>query len=701
MPSLKRQIIGPGSLCVIRVRNGACALALILAGGAAQPGLGASGPACNAPAAPKVSRPFEYGGYDCRVFDGYHRVSAYAPVRDGTKLAITVYLPNGGAGERFPTILWYLPGHRESIDPKTGKITSTYRPDQIAFYTSHGYAVAAAEMRGSGASFGAREIDRTPQIGRDGKDLVDWIAAQPWSSGSVGMVGSSYQGFSQYATAAQRPKALKAIFPEIAGFDDYTSMFHPGGVMVQALAAYASDRIATDDRNDYVPAGGATPPNNPSVPVVDEDGDGDLLDEIPLDKNGNGSFLDDGPPTYSDGKPRQDIYFKATQEHLRNNYVLPPTLAAAPYRDSKLGGTNYAYRDIDPSARPAEIAASGIAVYNRGGWYDYHARDTAYWFATLQGHTPARLMMAPTAHNGFPVDGRGGGPYFAHLGDTTTVGASMDREKLRFFDRYLKGVDNGFEREPPVMIYVMGKGWRAEATWPLKREVRTPFYLDDGGGLGRGAPKAGTDAYKVDYTADSRSGGANRWNYGITGATTELRFTESDAKRLSYTSTPLAADMEVTGHPVVHLAISSSAPEGDVFAYLEEVDEAGVARQVADGVLRANFNRLKPNDDMLAVATIKAKPALPWHGFRQADYQAAPLAGGRTVELTFDLMPTSWVFRKGRRIRVSIAGADHPSFRIHPALSANDDPATATPVTLTVHRGAGSYIDLPVIPAGR
>ena len=100
-----------------------------------------------------------------------------------------------------------MPGHRESINPRTREIRTGMDLAELDFFTSRGYVVAVAEMRGSGASFGFRVIDRGPQIGRDGRDLVDWIARQPWSSGRVGMIGASFQGFSQFATAAEQPRA--------------------------------------------------------------------------------------------------------------------------------------------------------------------------------------------------------------------------------------------------------------------------------------------------------------------------------------------------------------------------------------------------------------------------------------------------------------------------------------------------------------
>ena len=316
---------------------------------------------------------------------------------DGVQLAITVYLPTGGPDvSRFPLLLWYLPGHRESIDPATGDITPAYSAHDLDFFTSHGYALAAAEMRGSGASFGVRELDRGPQIGRDGRQLVDWIAAQPWSDGTVGMVGLSYQGFSQYATAAEQPAALKAIFPEIAGFDDYTSMFYPGGILTVALTEMAAGSIVRDDLNHYDPS--ARRPGFPSVPVVDEDGDGELADEIPIDKDGDGDFLNDGAPEYADGAAREHVYYRATRDHLRNTNLTLETLVAAPFRDSMLAGTDYDYARLDPGDKPTRIAEAGIATYHRGGWFDYHARDTVMWQATLQGHSPTRLMMAPTGH---------------------------------------------------------------------------------------------------------------------------------------------------------------------------------------------------------------------------------------------------------------------------------------------------------------
>ncbi len=628
----------------------------------------------------------------------YTRRAWYAPMADGVRLAITVYAPAGAApGARFPVLLWYLPGHRESIDPATGRLMPAWSEADLAFFTAQGYALAAAEMRGSGASFGTRALDRGPQIGRDGKSLVDWIAAQPWSDGRVGMVGASYQGFSQYATAAERPAALRAIFPEIAGFDDYTSMFHPGGIQNLSLTAVATAAIVRDDLNYHEPDGQR--PRYPSAPVIDEDGDGELTDEIPVDGDGSGTFLDDGAPIYRDGVARQNLYYEATRAHQRNSSLTVEMLAAAPFRDSKIAGTPWDYRDVDPADRAQRIAASGIAVYHRGGWYDYHARDTVMWHATLSGHTPSFLMMAPTGHGGFPAGSSEeiyrAGPYFRLFDDRNSTHEMLNREKLEFFDRYVRGVDNGFDRRPPVRLYVMGRGWRDEASWPLRRQRLTPFHLADGGLLDTARPARGADRHVVDPATDARSRGASRWNFGVSGAREPLSLDADAARRLHYTTAPLAADLEVTGHPLLTVTLSSTAANGDLYAYLEDVGPDGRSLLVSEGQLRLNYVRVRSVQEIVAEprSGMRVRPQLPWHGYRRHDFVADPLQGGRARTYRLDLMPTSWLFRAGHRIRLSLAGADAPSFASHPA-------AGTVPPVWTVQRGAGlSRLELPVIPS--
>lgn len=637
----------------------------------------------------RPSRPIEY--------TAYQRHAGYVAVADGTRLAVTWYVPSGGpAATRFPVLLWYMPGHRESIDPRTGEIRPGMDPEELAFFTGHGYVVAVAEMRGSGASFGFRVIDRGPQIGADGRELVNWIARQPWSTGKVGMIGVSYQGFSQFATAAERPPALKAIFPEIAGFDDYTSLYYPGGILNVALARVAYAAMGRDDRNEFDPD--AIPPRLPSVPVINETGDGQLVNDLPQYPQGKGSFLD-APPRYADGHARADVYWRATQGHLKNGVLTNDNITTARFRDSTLGHTPYRYWDLDPGAKPARIARAGIAVYNRGGWFDYHARDTTQWFGTLQGHTPDRLLMAPTGHSGLPsaaaqAQGRGNA-YLRYFNDTRTTNALVLTEKLRFFDRYLRDVHDGFESEPPVLIYVMGKGWRREDEWPPQRAQRLRLSLGAHGSLGEAGGASGVDDWLADPQANSLSQGANRWNYGIAGANAPMSLDETLPHRLAYTTVPLGEGREITGHPVVELTLSASATTADVYAYLEDVAPDGSSLLVTEGQLRANYHQLRPAQEMLPYAsTLRLKPALPWHGFRQTDFDPTPFADGRFVRLVFDLMPTAWLFQAGHRVRLSLASADRDTFEANPEGPCSDacPDGRARKVLWHLRRGDGQSV---------
>lgn len=212
-------------------------------------------------------------------------------------------------------------------------------------------------------------------------------------------------------------------------------------------------------------------------------------------------------------------------------------------------------------------------------------------------------MMAPTGHGGFPsADAEAlyrAGPYFALAGDSLSTQRHLNEEKLRFFERYLRGIDNGFDRLPPVLLHVMGHGWRSEWQWPLARQRLTAYHLDAEGRLTPDRPTPGSDRHRLPLSADSRSQGANRWNYGTSSARAPLAFANPDATRASYTTAVLAQDLEVTGHPQVTLHLSSEVPDGDVYVYLLDVTPDGQALLVSEGQLRANYARLQPLQQLL------------------------------------------------------------------------------------------------------
>jgi uncharacterized protein len=160
-----------------------------------------------APAAEKISEPFHYQGYSFAQYPKIEKSSAYVPLSDGNKLAVDIYKPAGGPETSFPVIVELTPYTRAYIDLNNGplhravrksklKTTSpvldmlavkTAMGDQIKMVIGHGYVFVRADLRGCGASSGWK-ADFMPQMGKDGGELIDWIAKQPWCSGNVGMI---------------------------------------------------------------------------------------------------------------------------------------------------------------------------------------------------------------------------------------------------------------------------------------------------------------------------------------------------------------------------------------------------------------------------------------------------------------------------------------------------------------------------------
>lgn len=671
--------------------------------------------------APKVSRPFQYSGYTVPEYKGFEKKSEYVEMSDGTKLAVDIFLPSDGPERAsFPVVFQFTPYTRSYVylhmswvqrlvarmrTGVGGPIFDASVNDMTRLLLSHGYAYVIADMRGTGASFG-RKMDFMPQIGEDGGELVNWISRQPWCDGNVGMFGGSYLGYSQLVTASKKPQALKCIIPAVVPLDGYTGEVYPGGIYLYEFMTRYSEKLDALNRNEYNPEEDILP----AAPVVDEDGDGILIDEIPLDKNANGSFLDDyayptnpdDPPQYADGNPRTHVYFLATYDHKSNldyhSWAKDGFFIDGLAPDEFPELDSY---DLSPSGHIPDIMDFGIPIYNFGAWMDGFARGTTELYCTMRETNPSKMIIGAGYHTGT-------GPFWKYFGENENKAlAGFNIERLRFFDRYLKGIENGVDREPPIFLYVMNGGtWRFEREWPLEREKRTRFYFDVGHGLTIHRTSDGADLYTADFSHGSRYGAneGNRWLglMGIVPDALPVR-TEKDKKCLTYTSAPLPADTEVTGHPIVEMWISSSADYGDVFVFLEDIDKEGEALLVTEGCLRAGFAGLRDNDEMIYSGRtgIEVLPDLPWHGYEKDHYEDGILAARKTVRLYFDLQPTCWVFRKGHRIRVSIACADYPTFRLHPKLSPSnkaDDPNNIVPV-ITVYRNTDhpSGIILPVV----
>ena len=143
------------------------------------------------------------------------------PLSDGETLAVDVYLP---AEQPSPAIVSYYPYHKDDVIGGFFEYANRYFAEQ-------GYAAVLADFRGLGSSSGLPGEAMNAREADDGAELVEWIAAQPWCDGSVGMWGLSYGGITSFKTAAVQPPHLKAIVPVIGSADIYLDWVYPGGCL--------------------------------------------------------------------------------------------------------------------------------------------------------------------------------------------------------------------------------------------------------------------------------------------------------------------------------------------------------------------------------------------------------------------------------------------------------------------------------------
>lgn len=243
------------------------------------------------------------------------------------------------------------------------------------------------------------------------------------------------------------------------------------------------------------------------------------------------------------------------------------------------------------------------------------------------------------------------------------TGFSIVTEERRFFDYWLKGIQNGVMTEEPVTYYTYNappqRAWQRAATWPLPNEVPTPYYLGQGR-LAREQP----DSPAQDTTAMTAEPKAD-----------PIRV-ERPTGGVQYETAPLTADLQITGYPVMRLWISTQARDTDMIAWLDDVAPDGTTRSYQMfGRLRASGRALArpPYNDL----------GLPWHPFRQQD--ARPLDPGKPTDLRFALLPMSYIFPAAHRIRLTLAFS-------------NPSGGPGDPVTVLRAPGVASVLTLPVIP---
>jgi putative CocE/NonD family hydrolase len=241
---------------------------------------------------------------------------------------------------------------------------------------------------------------------------------------------------------------------------------------------------------------------------------------------------------------------------------------------------------------------------------------------------------------------------------------------------YLAGRDTGLAEEAPIHYFANhAEEWRAAESWPPTRASRT-LHLAPRRTL---APGPVNEPVRETYQSDFTTGSGSQTRYeriaAIDATSYYADWGTREARLLSFTSNPLDAPLEIAGHPVVSLNLSSSEPDAGLFVYLSEVEADGTVRYVTEGVLRAIHRAEAP-------APRNYRTTWPWRSFARKD--ARPMPIGKPQQMRFALLPVAWRFAQGSRIRMSLAGADADHFVQTPH---------GRPPLLTVHDG--SLIELP------
>ncbi|MBT5296787.1 MAG: CocE/NonD family hydrolase [Rhodospirillaceae bacterium] len=558
-------------------------------------------------------------------YDGERIISRYVTVRDGTKLAVDIHLPGTDTSDgSYPAILILTPYYRR-FALRAGCRNDIDDAPTIAFYRDmfvpRGYALVVVDVRGSGASFGCRDGFRSPAERLDHYDVADWVAGQDWCDGNIGATGISYPGAASDFLASTNHPAVKAVAPLFAVWDTWMNHLYPGGVLLTCVTKnYGQLAVSLDqDRRDLIPA---------YAYFKDED----LTGPAPVDDDTDGSQLAGALHQHRANFDMQDF---AQQMRFRD-----AGLSDDPdYTGAKISPYHYASRDAD-----ASTAYFSVSGWMDGGGYSTGTIQRHRWLKNPDNH----LMLGPWDHGA-----RGHvSPWRAsNEAQQPYVGAAV----LRFFDKHLMARKTAIENEKAVHYYTMGaETWKSVDSWPPAADELSLYAAPDHN-LSDGAPNDdnASDVYQADFACGT--GEHTRYDR-LYIQNVETYYDDWDGREdlmLSYTGAPLDSDTEVTGHPWAELHFASSEKDCTFFVYVSDITPEGKSLYVTEGVFRALHRKPGPNPTDIPATG-------PTHTFNKAD--AELLVPGEPAQAAFELLPTSYLFRAGHRIRVSIAMADTDHF---------------------------------------
>jgi putative CocE/NonD family hydrolase len=482
------------------------------------------------------------------------------------------------------------------------------------FWASRGYIYVKQDVRGRGGSGGVLDMNAMQE--QDGYDAVEWAAALPGSNGKVGMIGRSNPGLYTWYAAIAQPPHLATIAPVVATADPLRIVPYIDMVFSPTIVPWLCLTAVKETLSDISNVDEVRAFNH--LPVIESA----ELAGCPRPQFWNDWF----------DHQQEDDYWRGLSIERRLGRVQVPVL--------------------------------GIA-----GWHD-DARGTIRNYVGLSAlprHPFQRVVMDAGAHKGIDYVNGDFGPQ-----------ARLDHRalQLRWFDHYLKGLDNGIDAGPPLDLFIMGDNtWRKEQEWPLARTQWTDFYLRAGGVLDTVAP---ADEAADEYQYDP----GDPTPYLIDARELELSLNEDyqavHAERrdlVTYATAPLQKELEITGPMTATLWAATDARDTDWNVMILDVYPDGRAFRIQDGVARARFR----------------------NGFDRPTL----LTPGEVARYDIDLWFTALVIPSGHRIRVAVASAAFPKYDRNLNTGGDNERDTNYVVAhqRILHDAAHpSHVRLPVIP---
>jgi uncharacterized protein len=556
-------------------------------------------------------------------------------MRDGVTLRGDIYRPNSEG--KFPVLLERTPYRRASWG---------YNIDFAQRAASQGYVVFLQDVRGRYTSEG----DWYPFLHEteDGYDTIEWVAAQPYSNGKVGMFGGSYVGATQMLAAIGHPPHLAGICPIVTASNYHDGWTYQGGAFEQWFDQSWTTGLAQDTLLLQLERLKRPPEDTNVLPLTDYP----VFHQNPLEAM--------NPSTgavaqyYLDwlAHPSFDDYWKRWSIEDHYGDVRVPALHIAAWYDIFLGGSLRNYIGLKSGA------------------------------ATDEARKGQRLLVVIGGHSG---DGRKIGA--VDFGSEAEK-FNYDEITLRWYDFLFKGVQNEFATGKPVKIFVMGTDqWREEDDWPLARAKSTKYFLHS-----KGAANSARGDGSLSITAPATEP-SDKFLYDpakpvptiggplccdvdhLAPGPRDQREVEQRDDVLIYSTPPLEHDLEVTGPVRLEFYASSSAVDTDFTAKLVDVSPDGTDINLTEGIVRARY--------------------------RDSQITPTPLTPGKIYPFSIDLWATSNVFRAGHRLRLELSSSNFPRFDRNlntGELAANSSKWITATNTVLHDKAHPSALILPVVP---